>query len=62
MTALFPATTFEPDATVRDGSSQVDNMIWIPGGTFRMGRTSIIQKKPRPIALPSMASGSIAIP
>ena len=37
MTALFPSATFQPDATVRDGSSQIDKMIWIPGGTFRMG-------------------------
>src|SRR5258706_9390010 len=37
MTALFPSTTFQPEATVRDGSSQIDKMIWIPGGTFRMG-------------------------
>src|SRR6185295_10088671 len=37
MTALFPSTSFQPDATVRDESSQIDKMIWIPGGTFRMG-------------------------
>ena len=37
MTALFPSATFQPDATVGDGSSQTDKMIWIPGGTFRMG-------------------------
>ena len=36
MTALFPATTFKADATVGD-VSQTDGMIWIPGGTFRMG-------------------------
>ena len=35
MTTLFPATTFKADATV--GASQTDGMIWIPGGTFRMG-------------------------
>ena len=37
MTALFPSATFQSDAIVRDGSSQIDEMIWIPGGTFRMG-------------------------
>ena len=37
MTALFPSATFQPDATVRDDSSQIDQMIWIQGGTFRMG-------------------------
>src|SRR3954470_13640408 len=37
MTALFPSATFQPDATVGDGSSQIDKMIWVPGGTFRMG-------------------------
>ena len=37
MTALAPPTTFEPATTFRDGSSQIDKMIWIPGGTFRMG-------------------------
>ena len=37
MTAPFSSTTFQPDAIVRDGSSQIDEMIWIPGGTFRMG-------------------------
>ena len=37
MTALFPSATFQPDATVGDGSSQIDKMIWIQGGTFRMG-------------------------
>ena len=35
MTTLFPATTFKSDATV--GAPQTDGMIWIPGGTFRMG-------------------------
>ena len=35
MTTLFPATTFKADVTV--GASQTDGMIWIPGGTFRMG-------------------------
>jgi formylglycine-generating enzyme len=37
MTALSPATTFQPDVTVGDSSSPADGMIWIPGGTFRMG-------------------------
>src|SRR3979490_3581606 len=37
MTALFLETTSEPDVTVGDGSRQTDGMIWIPGGTFRMG-------------------------
>jgi sulfatase modifying factor 1 len=37
MTALSPATTFQPDATVGDTSSPTEGMIWIPGGTFRMG-------------------------
>src|ERR1700750_495235 len=35
MTALFP--TSEPDVTVGDGCPRTDGMIWIPGGTFRMG-------------------------
>ena len=35
MTTLFPATTFKADVTV--GASQADGLIWIPGGTFRMG-------------------------
>ena len=37
MPALFPVPPFDADVNVRDGSSQIDNMIWIPGGTFRMG-------------------------
>src|ERR1700754_414894 len=37
MTALFASTTLKPDATLRDRFSQIDNMVWIPGGTFRMG-------------------------
>ena len=37
MTARFPSTTFQPDIAVRDGSPQIDEMIWIEGGTFRMG-------------------------
>src|SRR3954467_8994863 len=35
MTTLFPATTFKADIMV--GASQTDGMIWIQGGTFRMG-------------------------
>ena len=35
MTTLFPATTFKADVTV--GASQTNAMIWISGGTFRMG-------------------------
>src|SRR6266576_1842377 len=35
MTTLFPATTFKADVTV--GGSQTDGMIWLSGGTFRMG-------------------------
>ena len=37
MTALFPATTAKADASVDDAPSQTEAMIWIPGGTFRMG-------------------------
>ena len=37
MTALFPATTSKADGAVEDASSTNDGMIWIPGGTFRMG-------------------------
>ena len=37
MTALFSSTDLQPDAIARDCSSQTDGMIWIPGGTFRMG-------------------------
>ena len=37
MTALFPATTAKADASVDNASSQTEGMIWIPGGTFRMG-------------------------
>jgi formylglycine-generating enzyme len=37
MTALFSASTANADVTVDDFSSQPDGMIWIPGGTFRMG-------------------------
>jgi sulfatase modifying factor 1 len=37
MTALFSSATLQSDAIDRDGSSQIDDMIWIPGGTFRMG-------------------------
>ena len=36
MTALFSASA-EADVTVDGCSSQPDGMIWIPGGTFRMG-------------------------
>ena len=35
MTTLFPATTCKADVTV--GASHADGLIWIPGGTFRMG-------------------------
>jgi formylglycine-generating enzyme required for sulfatase activity len=37
MTALFSASTAKADVTVDDCPSQPDGMIWIPGGTFRMG-------------------------
>src|SRR5260221_8291374 len=37
MTALFPAATLKPDVGICDSPSQIDGMIWIPGGTFRMG-------------------------
>src|SRR6201992_1105572 len=37
MTALFSASTATADVTVDDCSSQPDGMIWITGGTFRMG-------------------------
>src|SRR5881398_47002 len=37
MTALFSASTAKADVTVDDFSSQPGGMIWIPGGTFRMG-------------------------
>jgi len=37
MTTLFPATTAKADVSVDDAPSQTEGMIWIPGGTFRMG-------------------------
>ena len=37
MPVLFSASTAEADITVDDFSSQPGGMIWIPGGTFRMG-------------------------
>src|SRR5206468_6681515 len=37
MTALSSAFTARADVRVDDCSSQTDEMIWIPGGTFRMG-------------------------
>ncbi len=37
MTALFPAIAAEADASVDNAASQTEGMIWIPGGTFRMG-------------------------
>ena len=37
MTTLFPATTAKAGVSVDDAPSQTEGMIWIPGGTFRMG-------------------------
>jgi formylglycine-generating enzyme len=37
MTALFLETTSEPSVTIGDEPRQIDGMIRIPGGTFRMG-------------------------
>ena len=37
MTALFSASTAKADVRIDDYSSHPDGMIWIPGGTFRMG-------------------------
>ena len=37
MTALFTETTSRADASIDNASSQNEAMIWIPGGTFRMG-------------------------
>ena len=36
MTALLPTIAFD-DVTADEGLSRKDGMIWIPGGTFRMG-------------------------
>src|SRR5712691_11000844 len=36
MTA-HPAAKLTSDVTISDGPSDIDKMIWIPGGTFRMG-------------------------
>ena len=32
-----PVAKLTSDATLCDGPSDIDQMIWIPGGTFRMG-------------------------
>jgi formylglycine-generating enzyme required for sulfatase activity len=37
MTAIFLETTFERVVTAGDDFPRTDGMIWIPGGTFRMG-------------------------
>ena len=37
MTTLFPSTTAKADVSVDDAPSKTEGMIWIPGGTFRMG-------------------------
>ena len=47
MTALFSASTARADVRVDDYSPQPGGMIWIPGGTFRMGSDRIIPKKRR---------------
>ena len=62
MTALFPSATFQPDATVRDGSSQIDKMIWIPGGTFRMGSDKHYPEEAPAHRVTSTASGWTTIP
>ena len=36
MTA-HPAAKLTSDVTICDGPSDIDKMVWIPGGTFRMG-------------------------
>src|SRR5882724_12359121 len=37
LTTAHPAAELTPDVTIRDGHLDIDKMIWIPGGTFRMG-------------------------
>src|ERR1700758_1201637 len=34
---MHPASKLTSDVTICDGPSNIDKMIWIPGGTFRMG-------------------------
>src|SRR3954465_15103687 len=37
MTAIFTETAARADTSPDNGPSQTEAMIWIPGGTFRMG-------------------------